>query len=63
MQNLVLVENPQVAFAKVLKIFHLPLKPQPGKFQRLITGSLHLLRRYQQFVTQRFTERENEDNL
>ena len=30
MQNLVLVENPQVAFAKVLKIFHLPLKPQPG---------------------------------
>jgi len=30
MQNLVLVENPQVAFAKVLEIFHPPLKPQPG---------------------------------
>ncbi len=30
LKNLVLVENPQVAFAKILKIFHPPLKPQPG---------------------------------
>ncbi len=30
MQNLVLVENPQVAFAKIVKIFHPPLKLQPG---------------------------------
>ena len=30
MQNLVLVENPQVAFAEIIKIFHPPLKPQPG---------------------------------
>ncbi len=30
LKNLVLVENPQVAFAKVLEIFHPPLKPQPG---------------------------------
>lgn len=30
LKNLVLVENPQVAFAKILKIFHPPLKPQAG---------------------------------
>lgn len=30
LKNLVLVENPQVAFAKVLEIYHPPLKPQPG---------------------------------
>jgi UDP-3-O-[3-hydroxymyristoyl] glucosamine N-acyltransferase len=29
-KNLVRVENPQVAFAKVLEIFHPPLKPEPG---------------------------------
>ncbi len=30
LKNLVLVENPEVAFAKVLEIFYPPLKPQPG---------------------------------
>jgi len=37
-KTLVLVENPEVAFAKILKIYHPPLKPQPGISSKAYIG-------------------------